>query len=134
LFEVERAKRELTTAADATVTAPEALRTAEGARDLVLRIRREIAEQLWRPAIQRSIDVCGQALGRAGVRTRDLSAIYLSGGTSYVPAVRAALEQAFQVPVQLGIPPEYAAAVGAGLLAADIDRRMALPLTSPVAL
>ncbi len=133
LFEVERAKRSLTSADSATITIPEALRTAEGAHDLQLRIQRAVAERLWQPAIERSLAVCTEALGRAGTRPRDLSAIYLSGGTSYVPAVRVALKEGFGVPVHLGVPPEYAAAVGAGLVGADIDQRTAFQFTAPIA-
>ena len=52
-----------------------------------------------------------------------LTAIYLSGGTTYVPAVKEALEQRFKVPLRTGVPPEHAVCLGAAIHAAQLQLR-----------
>ena len=55
------------------------------------------------------------------MKPSDLSAIYLSGGTTYIPAVRHSLARHFQVPIKTGVPPEHAVCVGAGIHAAQLE-------------
>jgi len=51
----------------------------------------------------------------------DLSTVYLSGGTTYIPAVREGLARHFGVPVRTGVPPEHAVCLGAAIHAAQIQ-------------
>jgi len=67
---------------------------------------------------------CISALATLGLRPADLTAIYLSGGTSYVPAVRRALSRRFKLPVRIGAPPDHAVCLGAGIHAAHVERRV----------
>ena len=110
---------------------PGMLPTLRGARDLRLRVERPLVEALWTPAIERSIDTCAQALALIGPRGRHrrLSAIYLSGGTSYVPAVRRALEARLRVPIRVATPPGHAVCLGAGIHAARLGRAAGLART-----
>jgi Ethanolamine utilization protein EutJ (predicted chaperonin) len=130
LFGCERAKRELSTRAESHIIVPELLRTELGVQDLDVRVTREAVERLWGPVIDRSLATCTQAMGLLGMRPSDLTAIYVSGGTSYIPAVRRALEQRFQTPVRTGVLPEFAVCLGAGLLAADRATREAIKHTN----
>jgi actin-like ATPase involved in cell morphogenesis len=121
---VEKAKRDLSLTDTVDLVVPEVMHTRTGPRDLRVHVSRERVEPLWVPPIARSIDTCVQALASIGVRPQQLSAIYLSGGTSYVPAVRRALAARFGVPVKIGAPPEHAVCLGAGIHAAQLSRRM----------
>lgn len=120
LFATEGAKRALSSSDQATLVVPDAIRTAEGSRELRVRLSRPTVERLWAPLIERSLKTALRALRRAGLGANQLRSVYLSGGTSLIPAVRAAIEAHFQVPVRLGVPPEHAACLGAGLHASQL--------------
>jgi molecular chaperone DnaK (HSP70) len=47
--------------------------------------------------------------------------VYLSGGTTYIPAVRDAIARFFRVPIRTGVPPEHAVCLGAAIHAAQIQ-------------
>jgi len=123
IFACEQAKRHLSDTEEAHVYVPDVLRTEFGSEDLRMRIKRTTAERLWGPLVERSIETCEQALRRRRLKPSRLDAIYLSGGTSRVPAIQSALVERFGVPVRVGIPPEFAACLGAGLRAAELDRQ-----------
>jgi hypothetical protein len=44
--------------------------------------------------------------------------------------VRRALEHNFHLPVRVGVPPEFAACLGAGIHAAQIERRASTTLSA----
>ncbi|MBT8493740.1 MAG: Hsp70 family protein [Deltaproteobacteria bacterium] len=126
LFSCEQAKCELSTAYDAFVIVEEYMHSADGPLDLRIKVNRQQAEGLWAPAIDRTIATADQALNLLGLRPSDLSQIYLSGGSTYVPAVRQAIANRFQIPVRSLVPPEYAVCLGAGVQAATIEKRRPL--------
>ncbi len=125
VFACERAKRELSSGDAATLFIPEVAHTARGALDLKARVARSLAERIWQPIIDRSLHTSLQTLALAGVRPGELSAIYLSGGCTYVPAVREGLARRFGVPVRTGVPPDFAVCLGAGIHAAQLSMRRA---------
>ena len=124
LASAEKAKRDLSVVDAATLFVPEVLHTPHGAQDLRIKVTRDRVEPIWAPAIERSLHTCISALASLGKRPSDLSAIYLSGGTSYVPAVRRALSQHFKLPIRIGAPPDHAVCLGAGIHAAHLERRV----------
>ena len=87
-------------------------------------------EILWRSQISRALDVCTTALSHLGLKSEQLSSVYLSGGTSYVPAVHNAVQTELGVPTRIGVPPEYAACLGAGIHAAQLVGRLPTTLSS----
>ncbi len=121
LYACEKAKRDLSTSEKAVIHVPEVLRTAEGMVDLRIAIDRAILARACAAIIQRSLDTCGEALELVGIAPSDLSAIYLSGGTTYIPAVRQALKQYFAVDIRTGVPPEHAVCLGASIHAAQVQ-------------
>lgn len=125
LLSCERAKRQLSGDTRAQIVVPEVLRTQKGAFDLRINLRRDKVESLWAKLVKRSIDTTLQALALADMRSSELSAIYLSGGTSYIPLIHRALAQRLGVPVRVRIPPEYTVCAGAGFLAAQRERASA---------
>jgi actin-like ATPase involved in cell morphogenesis len=130
LLSAEKAKRDLSMVDAATLFVPEVLHNAQGPQDLRIKVARDRVEPIWHPVIDRTIHTCTSALGLLGLRPSDLTAIYLAGGTSYVPAVRRALSHRFQVPVRIGAPPDHAVCLGAGMHAAQLERRIPTLLVS----
>ena len=121
LFACEQAKRQLTTKDRSAISVPEVLRTADGMVDLTLTIDRNTLNRASAPIIQQSLATCDEALELLGMQPSDLSAVYLSGGTTYIPSVREALVEHFQVPIRTGVPPEHAVCLGAAIHAAQMQ-------------
>jgi actin-like ATPase involved in cell morphogenesis/Tfp pilus assembly protein PilZ len=128
LWACEQAKRELSAGEVAAIVVPDVAITAAGSLDLRFTIDREIFERACGAVIARSLDCCREALDRVGLRPDQLSAIYLSGGTTYTPAVRRAVAAAFDVPVKTGVPPDFAVCLGTGIHAAQLQLRTATTL------
>lgn len=123
LFACEKAKRHLSATDRSVISVPDVLRTAEGMIGLNLTINRSILDRACAAIIQRSLDTCDEALALLGMRPSELSTVYLSGGTTYVPAVREALARHFGVEVRTGVPPEHAVCLGAAIHAAQVQFR-----------
>lgn len=117
----EGAKRELSTKETTTVAVRDVALTAAGALHLHFPLARPQFAELAEPIIQRSIDTCREALELSDLEVSDLNAVYLSGGTSYIPAVREALGRFFGVPATASVPPERAVVTGAAVYAALLD-------------
>ena len=121
VFACERAKRMLSIDDEAMIFVPDVLRTAEGMVDLNISLNRETFERACGPTIARSLDTCMHALELLDMQPGELSTIYLSGGTTYVPAVRKAVSERFGIPVRTGVPPEHAVCLGAAIHAAQLQ-------------
>ena len=122
LFAIERAKCELSQIDEAMVVVPEVMRTAAGTTDLRARLRRPQVERIWQPLIERSLNTCLQALTMAGIAPEHLSAVYLSGGTTHIPMIHSALSSFFGTAPIVGVPPDYAVCLGAGVHAAQLEQ------------
>jgi molecular chaperone DnaK len=114
-FACEAAKRTLSVNEQALIAVPEVLRTARGMIGLELGLDRPTLARAAASLIQRSLTVCDHALMRAGLRADQLSAIYLVGGTSRIPAVYDAVARHFGVPVRHGVAPDQAVCLGAAI-------------------
>jgi molecular chaperone DnaK len=121
LFACETAKRELSTQPQAVITVPEAIRTAAGLIDVTIPIDRAAFERVCEPVIERSLATCSEALELLDLTPQQLSAVYLSGGTTHIPAVRHGLVSRFGVPVLMGVAAEHAVVLGAGVHAAQVS-------------
>jgi len=121
LFACEHAKRQLTKSERAAIHVPEVLRTAEGMVDLHLTIDRDTLDRASMPIIEQSLDTCNEALELIGMEPSQLTAVYLSGGTTYIPSVRKALASHFGIPIRTGVPPEHAVCLGAAIHAAQMQ-------------
>ncbi len=124
-FACEIAKRSLSTAEAAVISVPDVMRTAGGMVGLELGIDRATLARAASSLLQRTLQVCEQALGRAGLKPSDMSAVYLVGGTSRMPAVQEAVARHFQVPVRTGVAPDQAVCLGASIHASLIMARRA---------
>jgi hypothetical chaperone protein len=86
---VNRCKTELSSAEHAELVfefAPISLRRS---------ISRADFEQWIEPDVAAIDGACGDALARAGLRERDISVVFMTGGTSFVPLIRRRFESRF---------------------------------------
>jgi hypothetical protein len=120
LIAAEKTKRDLSTSPSAVLELKEVARTASGTLDVSITVSREQFAAMCDEIVRRSIDACSEALSMAGVDRSQLSAVYLSGGTCYVPAVRDAVRRFFGREPRAAVPPERAVLVGAVLSGAGI--------------
>jgi molecular chaperone DnaK len=121
LIEAEQAKRRLSKETKTRLHLKEAALTPNGPLDINLPITRAQFAGLCREIIQRSMETCQTAMKKANVRRSDLSAVFVSGGTSHIPAVQQAIVEWFSKVPRSGVPPERAVLVGAALQRAYID-------------
>jgi actin-like ATPase involved in cell morphogenesis len=127
LRESERAKRELSRKREATVHLPGAALTAKGPVDLTIQLTREQFAELSKDLIQRTMDTCETALDLCDLKFSDLNAIYMSGGTSYVPAVMESIAQVFGIIPMIVAPPDLAVVLGAARFTELLEQKTAQP-------
>jgi molecular chaperone DnaK len=113
----ELVKRALSSSVEARFQVKDA-HGAGAVRDLDYQVRREHLAPQWGELVERSVGATAETVREAGMEAKDLGAVLLIGGTSYVPQVRAAVAQAFQRPCIIEDDPQTAVARGAALLAA----------------
>jgi molecular chaperone DnaK len=121
---------------------PELLRDGEGRSvSLEARVDRAAFNRLIRDKVDRTIDCCHEALGRArekaGLRLADVDYVVLVGGSSRVPLVRETVRAAFcnpDLPEHVRCPepllhePDLCVAYGAALRAATYGTRYLFPV------
>ncbi|MFS2280382.1 Hsp70 family protein [Microbacterium sp. OR21] len=116
---VSGAKEELSHRSDAAV----ALRLR--GTETQVRLTRAELEDAAEPMIERTVDALDRALDDAGVRADQLDEIVLVGGGSRLPLVAQTLSRRMDRPLTAPDDPQFAAALGAGLIAWEhtADRR-----------
>jgi molecular chaperone DnaK len=124
-FACEIAKRALSTSEAAVISVPDVMRTAAGMVGLELGIDRATLARAASALLQRSLQVCENALAKAGLRPKDMTAVYMVGGTSRMPAVQDAVAKHFGVPVRTGVAPDQAVCLGAAIHASLIAAKRA---------
>jgi len=123
VFACERAKRVLSSEDTAVIKVPNVLRTADGMVNLKLSVDQPTFRRAASALVERSLAVCNDALRLAKMQPNALTAVYLSGGTTYIPVIRKALAAHFRVPIRTGVPPEHAVCLGAAIHAAQLQYR-----------
>jgi molecular chaperone DnaK len=87
-----------------------------GAQSVVLE-RAKLAE-LAQPLVGRTFLLCDQVLREAGLRSSDIDAVYLAGGTTLMPIVREGVASYFGKLPRCELDPMQVVAVGASLMMA----------------
>ena len=118
LAAAETAKRELSDSDQTKVAMTEAAIRAEGPLDLSFPVSRAEFATLSQSVIDRSLECVEQALALSGIRPKELNAVYLSGGTCYIPAVREAMTTFFGKAPKAAVRPERAVLLGAAMYGA----------------
>jgi molecular chaperone DnaK len=111
----EKAKIELSSSAQTTVSLPYVTADASGPKHLNVSITRAKFEALVEELINRSIEPCKVALKDAGVSAGDISDVILVGGQTRMPKVQEAVEALFGKAPRKDVNPDEAVAVGAAI-------------------
>ncbi len=83
---------------------------------------REQLEQLAAPLVERSLNVCEEAMREAGLRRERLDAVVLVGGSTRMPLVRREVARFFGRPPACRIDPDLVVGQGAAVHAAALGR------------
>jgi molecular chaperone DnaK len=90
---------------------------------------RTALERVARPLIQRTFGICDEALSSAGLKARDVQAVFMAGGSTRLLVLEAMVSQYFGRRPRSDLNPEHVVALGASLVAA---RSELWPLLIPV--
>lgn len=85
--------------------------------DIILITRSEF-EDLIKEAVDNTAEMLKKILTRNSLRPQDLEFVLMVGGSTYIPFVRRRIEELIGIPVNTGIDPTNAIAVGAAYFAA----------------
>jgi molecular chaperone DnaK len=120
----EQAKIDLSTLESTQIRVPNIGR-GPGDRPLEFRTRltRSDFEQVARPFVTRTVEVCAEALKFAGLSAGDFSTVILVGGSSQLPLVRRAMQDFFKVAPHTSMPPDTVVALGAAMLAESLGKK-----------
>ncbi|GHC58082.1 molecular chaperone DnaK [Ulvibacter litoralis] len=129
----EKAKIELSSAAQTEINLPYVTATASGPKHLVKTLTKAKFEQLIDDLVKRTIKPCETALKAAGISKSDIDEIILVGGSTRIPAVQEAVEKFFGKAPNKGVNPDEVVAIGAaiqgGVLTGDVKDVLLLDVT-----
>lgn len=129
----EKAKIELSSAAQTEINLPYVTATASGPKHLVKTLTKAKFEQLIDDLVKRTMKPCETALKAAGLKKTDIDEIILVGGSTRIPAVQEAVEKFFGKAPHKGVNPDEVVAVGAaiqgGVLTGDVKDVLLLDVT-----
>ncbi|MBI3178396.1 MAG: Hsp70 family protein, partial [Deltaproteobacteria bacterium] len=110
----EQAKVRLSVAEDTLINLESADAVLAGK---TISVPRQRLEALCLDLVQRTFMACDEVLAKAGVRTADIDAVLLAGGTTYLPMVRTAVAKYFGKTPRFDLPADRLVAIGAALSA-----------------
>jgi molecular chaperone DnaK len=129
----EKAKIELSGAAQTEVNLPYITADASGPKHLVVKITRAKLESLVDDLIERTMAPCRTAIKDAGVSLDDITDVILVGGQSRMPKVQEKVKEIFGKEPRKDVNPDEAVAVGAaiqgGVLQGDVKDVLLLDVT-----
>ena len=111
----EKAKIELSSAAQTDVNLPYITADANGPRHLNVKLTRAKLESLVDELIQRSIEPCKTAMADAKVTAADIDEVILVGGMTRMPKVAEIVEKLFGKAPRKDVNPDEAVAAGAAI-------------------
>ena len=130
----EKAKIELSSAVETTISLPFITADASGPKHLEMKLTRAKFEQLTADLIDRCVGPVKQALADAKITERDIDEVILVGGSTRIPAVQALVRRLTggKEPNQSVNPDEVVAigaAIQAGVLAGEVENVVLLDVT-----
>jgi molecular chaperone DnaK len=134
----EKAKRELSTVAQTEISLPFITANASGPKHLSMTLTRAKLEQLSADLIEKSIELCRQALSDAARTTSQINNVVLVGGQTRMPKVQDTLGRFFSRKPLAGVNPDEAVALGAavqaGILSGEVGEGLLLIDATPMTL
>ena len=129
----EKAKIELSSAAQTDINLPYITADSSGPKHLALKLTRAKFESLVDDLIQRTIGPCKAALKDAGVAAGQIDEVVLVGGMTRMPKVHETVKQFFGKEPHKGVNPDEVVAIGAaiqaGVLQGDVKDVLLLDVT-----
>jgi molecular chaperone DnaK len=122
----EKAKCELSTTRETEINLPFIISTGRNeALHLQRTLGREALERLTTDLIERTVDICRQAITDAKLSVDEIEDVILVGGMTRMPAVQRAVAEFFQREPNKSVHPDEVVAIGAGIQGAALvqDRK-----------
>jgi len=111
----EKAKIELSAAAETTVNLPYLTADQSGPKHMNIRITRAKLEQIVEPLVDRTLEACKRALADANKRPSDIHEVVLVGGSTRIPLVQRKVKEYFGREPNKSVNPDEVVAVGAAI-------------------
>merc|ERR1712061_509128 len=129
----EKAKVELSSAAQTDINLPYLTMDAGGPKHMNLKLSRAKFEQIVGELIKKTVDPCHKAMKDAEVSKSDIGEVILVGGMSRMPKVQDTCKEIFGRNPSKSVNPDEAVAMGAaiqgGVLAGDVTDVLLLDVT-----
>ncbi len=129
----EKAKIELSSAAQTEINLPYITADASGPKHLAIKLSRAKFESLVDDLIQRTVEPCKKALKDAGISAGQIDEVVLVGGMTRMPKVQEVVKQFFGKEPHKGVNPDEVVAIGAaiqaGVLQGDVKDVLLLDVT-----
>ncbi len=129
----ERAKHELSSAAETEVNLPFITADATGPKHLAEALDRTTLEELVGDLVERTVEPCKLALRDAGLAAGQLDTVILVGGMTRMPRVQEVVRRFFGREPHKGVNPDEVVAVGAaiqgGVLRGEVKDVLLLDVT-----
>ena len=129
----EKAKCELSTAAETDINLPFITADQSGPKHLTMKLTRAKLEALCNDLLDKLVEPCRTALRDAGLTANDINEIILVGGMTRMPAVQARVKKLFGKEPSKGVNPDEVVAVGAtiqaGVLKGEVKDVLLLDVT-----
>ena len=129
----EQAKKELSSAQEATINLPFLTADASGPKHLQKSLSRAKYEQMIRPLIERTMEPVKKALKDAKKAPGEIDEIVLVGGSTRIPLVQETVSKFFGKEPHRGVNPDEVVAIGAavqaGVLSGDVQDMVLLDVT-----
>ena len=129
----EKAKIELSSAAQTDINLPYITADATGPKHLALKLTRAKFEAIVDDLIQKTIEPCRKALKDAGVTAAQIDEVVLVGGMTRMPKVQEIVKSFFGKEPHKGVNPDEVVAIGAavqaGVLQGDVKDVLLLDVT-----
>ncbi len=129
----ERAKIELSSGMETTITLPYVTAVDGVPKHLDTKLTRAKFEQLSADLVARTLRPCEQAIKDAGIDKSKIDEIILVGGSTRIPKIQSAVEEFFGKKPSKGVNPDEVVAIGAaiqgGVLSGDVQDVLLLDVT-----
>ncbi len=129
----EKAKIELSSAAETDINLPYITADATGPKHLQVKLTRSKLEQLVDDLITKTIEPCKKALADAGIDKKDIDEVVLVGGMTRMPKVQQIVKDFFGKEPHKGVNPDEVVAIGAavqgGIITGDVKDVLLLDVT-----
>jgi len=129
----EKAKVELSSAAQTDINLPYLTMDASGPKHMNMKLSRAKFEQIVGDLIKKTVDPCLKAMKDAEVSKSDIGEVILVGGMSRMPKVQDTCKEVFGRSPSKAVNPDEAVAMGAaiqgGVLAGDVTDVLLLDVT-----